>query len=154
MIWIIIIIFLTALDQLTKFIVQSNIERFEMIPIIDKFFYFTNVINKGAAWSIFQNGRYFFIVTTTIVLIILFFVLFKSEDKLLKYAISIIIGGAIGNLIDRVIIGGVTDFLDFYFGSYHFPTFNVADSCIVVGSILLAYYLLFIYKDPKQETVE
>lgn len=148
MTWIIIIIFLTAIDQITKFLVQSNIEMYGMIPVIDRFFYLTNVVNKGAAWSILQNGRYFFLITTTLLTVILFYILFKTKDKFLKFILSLILGGAIGNFIDRLIKGGVTDFLDFHFGSYNFPTFNIADTSIVVGSILLVYYMLFIYKEP------
>jgi len=149
MVWIVIILLITGLDQLTKYIVMRNINHGEMIPIIDRFFYLTHVTNKGAAWSILQNKRYFLVVMPSIVSVVLFYFLFKADDRLLKLSLSFILGGAIGNLIDRIFRnGGVTDFLDFHFGSYSFPTFNVADIFITVGTILLAYYLLFIYKDP------
>ncbi|HHW47426.1 MAG TPA: signal peptidase II [Clostridiaceae bacterium] len=155
MIWIVIILFITGLDQLTKYIVAGNIKHGQMIPVIDKFFYLTNVTNKGAAWSILQNRRYFLIIVPSIVSIVLFYILFKTDNRILKLSLSFILGGAIGNLIDRIFKrGGVIDFLDFHFGSYNFPTFNVADTFITIGTVLLAYYLLFIYKDPKAITTE
>lgn len=153
MLWILIIIFIAVFDQLTKFFVQSKIELYEMRPVVDKFFYITHVTNKGAAWSIFQNGRYFFIVLTTIISAVMFYVLFKVDDRLLKYSLSFILGGAIGNLIDRILRGKVTDFLEFHFGNYQFPTFNIADCFIVIGSFLLGYYLLFVYKEPKDKII-
>jgi len=149
MVWIIVILFIAGLDQLTKYIVMCNIKHGEMIAVIEKFFYLTNVTNKGAAWSILQNRKYFLIIMPSIVSIVLFYFLFKTDSKLLRISLSFILGGAIGNLIDRIFRGGVTDFLDFHFGKYNFPTFNVADSFITIGTVLLAYYLLFIYKDPK-----
>ena len=147
MMWIIISIVIVALDQVTKMIVLNNIEPDGAIIIIDKFFFLTNIRNKGAAWSILQNGRYFLITMTIIASVIIIYFLFKSSSKLLKLSLSITLGGAVGNLIDRVIVGSVVDFLDFNFGSYHFPVFNAADASVVVGTIILAYYMLFVYKE-------
>lgn len=149
MLWGIIIVLIVALDQISKYVVVKNINFGDAITIIDKFFYLTYWENKGAAWGIFQNGRYFFIAMTTVVSVIMAYILYKAENKLLKASISMILGGAIGNLIDRILRGSVVDFLDFHFGTYHFPTFNVADSFVVVGTFLLAYYLIFIYKEKE-----
>lgn len=150
MFWAIIIIAVVVLDQITKYMVMNNIEFGKMIPLIDKFFYLTYHENTGAAWGFMGDvpvARYFFIGLTIIVSIVIARFLYKSENRLLKLSLSFILGGAVGNLIDRILKGSVADFLDFYFGSYHFPTFNAADSFVVVGTFLLAYYLLFIYKE-------
>jgi len=151
LIWITIIVFIIVADQVTKFVVVNNVETGELIPVINNFFYITYHRNAGAAWGILQNRRYIFITLTTIFSLIMIYILFKSKDKLLKLALSLVLGGAVGNLIDRVIKGSVADFLDFYFGAYHFPTFNIADSFIVIGTIVLGIYLLFYYKEPEAE---
>lgn len=149
--WVIIIVLIVVLDQATKFLVIKNIEFGSLIPVIDRFFYLTYYENKGAAWGVLQNGRYFFIVLTIIVSVFIAYFLYRSDSRLLSLSLSFILGGAIGNFIDRVVKGSVADFLDFHFGSYNFPTFNVADSFVVVGTIFLACYLLFVYTDsaPK-----
>jgi signal peptidase II len=154
LIWMTIILLIIIVDQVTKYVVINNVETGELIPVINNFFYITYHENAGAAWGILQNKRYIFITLTIIFSIIMFYILLKSKDKLLKSALSLILGGAIGNLIDRVLKGSVADFLDFYFGSYHFPTFNVADSFIVIGTIVLGIYLLFYYKEPEGQKEE
>ncbi|MGI6778628.1 MAG: signal peptidase II [Acetivibrionales bacterium] len=150
MIWLILAAFIVAIDQATKYLVVSNIELGEKIVLIDKLFHLTYIENKGAAWGIFQNGRYVFIVLTILVSVIVAYFLFKSDNRLLKLALSFILGGGAGNLIDRVLRGSVVDFLGVYIGSYEFPKFNVADSFIVVGTIILAYYMIFVYKEGAE----
>jgi signal peptidase II len=76
--------------------------------------------------------------------------LIKVHGRLLGLSLSFILGGGIGNLIDRIVRGSVVDFLDFYIGSYDYPKFNAADSFIVVGTILLAYYILFVHKEHNE----
>lgn len=152
MLWALIVILIIIADQISKFIIVKNVEMGEMIEIIQNFFYITYIRNKGAAWSLFQNGRYFFIVMTIIVSIVLIYLLMKSKNRIFCLALSFILGGAIGNLIDRIIVGSVVDFLEFHFWSYRFPVFNVADTFITIGTILLAYYLIFIYKEPTKVT--
>lgn len=147
MLWIFIILATVVIDRISKLAVINNIGSADAITIIKNFFYIVHSENKGAAWGILQNGRYFFIIITAIILIVLAYFMRKYDNKLLKASIAFIIGGAMGNMIDRIFRGSVTDFLDFYIGSYHFPTFNAADSFVVIGTFLLAYYLLFIYKD-------
>lgn len=154
MVWIILAIIIVGLDQLSKYAVIRNISSGEANPLIDGFFYLTHIRNKGAAWSMFQNGRFFFLILTPIIVAALVYFLLKSKHKLLNISLSFIIGGAIGNFIDRLLKGSVVDFLEFHFGSYVFPIFNVADCFVVVGTILLAYYLLFIYKDKTEEKNE
>ena len=152
MLWIAIVLILVAIDRYSKYVITQNIAYGDRIPVIGDFFYLTNHDNYGAAWGIFQNGRFFFIGMTAIVSIAIIVIMVKSHSKFLRLALSVILGGAFGNLIDRIYKGGVTDFLDFYIGSYHFPTFNAADMCVVAGTILLAVYMLFIYKAPEKKT--
>jgi len=150
MIWAAIILAIIGLDQLTKYIVIKNIGFGEMIPVVDGFFYLSHWKNEGAAWGIMEGWRAFLIPVTVIVSIVLVYYLAKSKNRLFKVSLSMVLGGAVGNLIDRAFReGGVVDFLDFHFWSYNFPTFNVADSFIVIGTILLSYYILFIVKDEK-----
>lgn len=149
MLWGIIVVIAIALDQVSKYIIERYVEYGSMIPVIDKFFYITYFRNKGAAWGMFQNGRYFFIAVTVIVAGVLIYMLTRSSNKLLKFSLAFILGGALGNFIDRVRVGSVVDFLDFYFGSYHFPTFNAADSFVVIGTVLLGIYMLFIHKERE-----
>jgi len=78
----------------------------------------------------------------------------KNKSKILRLAISIVLGGALGNFIDRLLYGKVTDFLDFYIFGYDYPVFNVADICVNIGTILLAIYIIFIYKEPNNEEAE
>ena len=154
MLWIAIVIVLIGIDRYTKYLITQNISYGERIPVIGDFFHLTNHDNYGAAWGIFKNGRYFFIAMTILVSIAIIVVLIKTKSRFLKLALSVLLGGASGNLIDRIFRGGVTDFLDFYIGSYHFPTFNAADMCVVAGTILLAIYMLFIYKEPEKNAVK
>lgn len=149
MFWIIIAAFIIAVDQISKYIIVSNIQYGQMSTVIESFFYITYHINKGAAWGILQNGRIIFIVLTPIIAAFLIYYIFKSNNKLLKLSLTLILGGAVGNLIDRILAGGATDFLLFYIGSYPFPIFNVADISVVIGTIMLAIYLIFIYKEPE-----
>lgn len=146
LIWIITIALIIAFDQASKYIIVKNVEYNSLIPVIDKFFYITYHENKGAAWGILQNRVYIFIPLTIIFSVVMGYILFKTENKMLKLSLSFVLGGAIGNLIDRVSKGSVADFLDFYFGTYNFPTFNVADSFIVIGTITLAIFILFFYQ--------
>lgn len=149
MFWVAVVILIVALDQVAKYAVAAGIEYGRLIPVIDGFFYLTRHENAGAAWGIFQNGRYFFIAAAVIASVFICYYMFRLNSRFLKAALSFILGGAFGNLVDRVLKGSVVDFLDFYFGKFHFPTFNVADSFITVGSILLAVYMLFVYKEKE-----
>jgi signal peptidase II len=151
MLWIPIILAIVVLDQITKYLARTNIGTGKLIPVIEGFFYWACHENKGASWGILQGGRYFFIFTTIVACIIMGWFLLKSDNRLLRTSLTFIMGGAIGNLIDRVIKGSVTDFMDFYIWSYNFPTFNVADIFITMGTILLAYYMLFVYKVKEGE---
>ena len=153
MIWIIISLLAACLDQLVKFLVITNIKQENSITIINGFFYITYIKNSGAAWSILQNGRLFFIILTPVIMAVIYYYLYKADNQVLKLSLSLILGGAFGNFIDRLFRGSVIDFLEFHFGSYVFPIFNIADSFVVVGTCLLAIYLLFIHKE-KEKTID
>lgn len=138
-------------DQLTKIHIINNVGQGEFISVIEDFFYITYLENRGAAWGILQNQRYIFIIITIIFTVAMFIIMIKAQERFLKMTLAFIIGGALGNLIDRIFKGSVADFLDFYIFSYNFPAFNIADIFIVIGTILLGIYILFIYKEPKKE---
>ena len=150
MIWALIIIVGFILDRLTKFwVLDSLVNR--PITVIDNFFYFRYLQNKGAAFSIFQGKTIFLITLTFIVSLVIVYIIIKYKDKFLRTSLSIIVAGALGNLFDRIFRGGnVIDFIEFHFGSYVFPIFNIADILVVSGSILLVIYVLFIYKEEKK----
>lgn len=141
----IIAVIIIALDQFTKWLVIKNMELYEKIPIIENFFYFTSHRNKGAAWGILQGQMIFFYIITVIVIIGIIFYMEKyaKESKLLAVALSLILGGAIGNFIDRLSKQEVVDFLDFIIFKYDFPIFNIADSALVVGVglVIIATFL-------------
>lgn len=145
---ILLIFVIVFIDQISKYIITHNIELSESIPIIQDIFHITYTRNYGAAFSILQNQRFFLIIITSIVSIIILVTMFryyKSLDKALLYSLSFIVAGAIGNLIDRVRLKYVIDFLDFRI----WPIFNVADMSVVVGSILIVWYMLFL--EPKKQ---
>lgn len=134
MLWIILSVIIVILDQLTKYIVVQNIDIGEKIPVIDQFFYLTLHMNPGAAWGVLQNGRIFFLITVPIISIFVVYYMFKNESKFLRFSLALILAGAVGNYIDRVFAGEVTDFLLFYIGTYPFPIFNVADMAVTCGT--------------------
>lgn len=129
---------LVVIDQVSKYIVSriNSVKSLHYI-VIDGFFNITYAENKGAAFSILQGKRIYFIIITFVVIIGLVIYLLKEKVKgLEKICLILIMAGAIGNLIDRIIHGYVIDFLDFNIFGYDFPIFNVADSYITVGVIL------------------
>jgi signal peptidase II len=135
------------LDQFTKYIVDTHIRRHEIIPVIPGFFNLTNVRNPGAAFGILSGvpgiWRSIFFITVTLVAVAVLAVLIrKTHERLLVAAFSLIAGGAVGNVIDRIRLGEVVDFIQWYVKSYYWPSFNVADSAISVGVALLAIDML------------
>lgn len=149
MIWALIIIIGFVLDRLSKQWILDSIVG-NPITVINNFFYIRHLENKGAAFSILQGKAGILAIMTSIVSLVLVYVMIKNKNKFLRLTLSLILGGALGNLYDRVFRGSVVDFLEFHFGSYVFPSFNVADSLVVVGTILLGIYILFIYKEPEK----
>ena len=138
MIIILSIIFI-IIDQLSKIIIVNNLTNNKSIEVIKSFFYLTYTNNKGAAFSILTGRRILLILVALIVIGVLIYYVRKNkiEGKVNKIALSLVIGGSIGNLIDRILRGAVVDFLDFKIFGYNYPIFNLADTFIVLGVFLL-----------------
>ncbi|MFC0188969.1 signal peptidase II [Fictibacillus aquaticus] len=140
-----------VIDHLTKWWIVKSMQLGESIPVIQNFFYITSHRNRGAAFGILQNQRWFFIIITTVVVAaVIYFIAKKEGDKLFKTSLGLILGGALGNFADRLFRGEVVDFLDFYIGSYDFPIFNIADSALVVGVGLVFIHSMLEGKKEKQ----
>ena len=128
-----------AFDRATKHAIKAGFAYGEPRAVLP-FFNLTYLENTGAAFGIGQNLNRFFIGSSIVILIALFVLARKAagDSVKVKTALSLIVGGALGNLYDRITQGSVTDFLDFYIGAHHWPAFNVADSSIFIGACLLA----------------
>ncbi len=126
---------IVILDMVTKHLISQNISLYDHVEIIKDFFWLTNYHNTGAAWSIFEGQMLFFYGMTFIALCYVGYTFYKSEDNelLLRIGLSTILGGILGNFIDRLILHYVRDFLSFNIFGYDFPVFNVADIAISVG---------------------
>ena len=126
------------LDQWTKYLVKTNLFYGESIPIIDGFFNLVFIKNDGAAWNIMSGQRLILVLISSLILLFLIFkgYEFFSAKKIHRIAYGMLLGGISGNLVDRILTGKVIDFLDFQIGTYHYPSFNIADACICVAVIL------------------
>ena len=135
----IIALVLIIIDQITKWLIVVNMEIGESITIIEGFFYILSHRNSGAAWGILQGQMIFFYIITVIVIIFVIYYMQKyaKKNKTLAIALSFILGGAIGNFIDRIFRQEVVDFASFIIINYNFPIFNVADSALTIGVILV-----------------
>lgn len=146
---------IAILDQATKAYITHTMYLYESISVIPNFFNLTYIRNPGGAFGILASSssafRTVFFLTTSLFALVLLGTIFyrlRSEDWWGHFTIASIFGGAIGNLIDRLRLGEVVDFLDFYVGNYHWPAFNVADSAITVGVISL----LILFAMEKKES--
>lgn len=143
-----------VIDQVTKLSIMQSMRLHESIPIVQDFFSLTYIRNPGAAFGLLAGSSnafrmVFFGVTSVLALVLLGTILFRLPEKdwVGQLSISGVLGGAIGNLIDRLRYGEVIDFLDVYVNSYHWPAFNVADSAISVGVVFLIIHFAFEKKD-------
>lgn len=146
-----------VLDRLTKWIIATRLTLHDGFTVIPNFFRIVHVENPGAAFGLFAESSSQWRLTALILFSLLALavvgaLLWKNSDRLSAtgIALSLVLGGALGNLWDRVISGHVTDFLEFHVGSYYWPSFNVADSAIVVGAFLLVIDIL-LNKAPEQQ---
>lgn len=151
--------FVVALDRLSKLAIERNLSLHDSISLIPGFFRLTHVENRGAAFGLFADSPSEWkiaglVLFSLVALVIVATLLWKNSHSMTTTGIglSLILGGAIGNLWDRVFSGHVVDFLLFYVGQYQWPAFNVADSAIVIGAGLLVFEILFI-KSPTHEKV-
>ena len=134
---VIIILLVLALDLVSKYLAQTYLANAAAVSIIPNFFELTYVINTGAAWSILEGQRTFFIVISSAVSIGLIYYLIKEKEPLMSLAVSLMLAGTVGNLYDRIFFGFVRDMLSFNFFGYQYPVFNIADSALVIGVILI-----------------
>lgn len=132
-------------DQYTKYLVTTNLSLYQSIPVVKDWIYITYAQNTGAAWSLFTGKVSVLAVISSVVLVGLLIFFFKVRPRhwACRFGVLVLMGGAAGNLIDRIRHGFVVDMVDTYLFGYHYPVFNLADSCIVIGSILFFCYLLF-----------
>ena len=149
------------LDRVTKFVVIEKIPLYHEIDVIPGFFQLTHLENTGAAFSLFADmqspwasrGLLVFSIAAVVVIALLLWK-FGNSFNLLTICLALFLGGTLGNLWDRVVSGHVTDFLDFYVNSHHWPPFNVADSAIVVAAILLGGQALFSPSHKREKSKE
>lgn len=143
-----------GIDQWTKWLVVKNMELGESIVLIENFLYITSHRNRGAAWGILEGQMWFFYIITIIVIIgIIYFMHKAPTGKILTtVSLGLILGGAVGNFIDRLFRKEVVDFINTYIFTYDFPIFNVADSALVIGVGLLMIEMIREEKGKKEKT--
>ncbi len=153
------ILFVSAIlvltDQISKAVVRGTMSLYESIPVIPEFFHFTYVTNDGMAFGInFPFGIYIFSAISIIFSGFLFWYLWTIKDHgiVIRTGVALILAGAIGNLIDRVFLGEVVDFLDFMIGDYHWYVFNLADSFVTVGMGFVLYDSLILERKREPQT--
>jgi signal peptidase II len=146
------------LDRVSKWLVAARMDLHDSIPVLPGFFHITYVQNSGAAFGLFADSRSawtsaILVLFSLAALIVVSVMLWKNSHSLTVTGIglALIMGGALGNLWDRLLYGRVVDFFDFYLGSYHWPAFNIADSAIVVGAGLLVFEILFARTPAEQK---
>jgi len=152
------VLFITALiitaDQISKSLVKSTMTLYDVIPVIPGFFQLNYITNKGMAFGInLPVGISFFSGISLIIICFLVWILWceRKNNLLMRISLASILGGAIGNLIDRILFGEVIDFFDFMVGDFHWYIFNIADSAVTVGIILMLFYS-FLFKPKVQPT--
>lgn len=152
MFYILSIVLILIIDQFSKYLTVLYIKPINSYPLINQVFHLTYAENRGAAFSIFSGKQMLLIIVTALIITLLgcyFVKVRKSGQTLLKVSLSLIIGGAMGNLVDRLRLNYMVDMLDFTLINY--PIFNMADVFVVTGAILLSYYML---KDTKVSLIK
>ncbi|CAD2077018.1 signal peptidase II [Phocicoccus pinnipedialis] len=142
------------LDQITKLLVVKFMEYGESIPLIDGFLYLTSHRNEGAAWGMLQGKMWLFYIITVFVIVVLI-MFYRREAKsslLLQISLVLLLAGAIGNFIDRLLFQEVVDFADTIIFGYDFPIFNIADGSLTIGVILMMVQIFFFDKGDKNES--
>ncbi len=149
-IYLVFITVLLTLDQITKAAIFRSINPYGVQTVIPNFFDLVHVRNKGAIFGFFSNADSSFIFVLLTVfslaalgLVVYYFIKTPVSEKLMNVSLSLILAGALGNQVDRIMRGHVIDFLDFQFWGWHWPSFNVADSCISTGAVLLIFIFFF-----------
>ncbi len=142
--------FVVISDQISKYYIKVNLGLYDNIIVIENLFNITHILNPGGAFGLFATSspeirKFIFLFVSSIIALFILWFYQKSAAKFifLSYGFAMILGGAIGNLIDRFMYGKVVDFLDFYIGKIHWPAFNIADSAISIGMGILIYHIIF-----------
>jgi signal peptidase II len=149
-----IALFVILLDQFTKWLIVSRMQFGESIQIIDKILYITSHRNRGAAWGILQGQMWlFYVITLVVIAAIIIYIQKAAKGKwLLGISLGLMLGGAIGNFIDRVVRKEVVDFIHAFIFGYNFPVFNIADSALCTGVILLMIQMLRDERETKEKS--
>lgn len=152
---IVCIAFLTAIDQLSKFIIQGTFQLYESKPIIRDVFHITYIQNTGVAWGLFKGGRIIFLIVTLLALVFCGYIYMNisgsKKYKGVKVCLIFLVSGAIGNMIDRIKLAYVVDFLDFTW--IDFPIFNIADIYVTCSMIVLIILCIFVYKNEDLDII-
>ena len=142
-----IIAAIVALDQWSKWMIKTSYNLYQSEPIIEGFFYFTYVTNDGMAFGLsFPGGKTILLIVTITLTGVIMWMLWKEKNShnLIRYGLTLILAGAIGNLIDRILYGKVVDFLDIMVGNFNWYIFNVADSSVTSGMILFILHTIIV----------
>jgi signal peptidase II len=155
-----IALLVVVLDRVSKWLVSVNITLHDSVSVLPGFLRITHVQNPGAAFGLFADSPSewkvaILVLFSILALAVVSALLWKNSHSMSTTGVglSLILGGALGNLWDRLLAGHVVDFLDFYLGSYHWPAFNIADSAIVIGALLLVAEILFAKSPAEQNAV-
>ncbi|RID87244.1 lipoprotein signal peptidase [Peribacillus asahii] len=150
----VIALFVIVMDQLTKWMIVKRMEYGESIEVIENLLYITSHRNRGAAWGILEGQMWFFYAITVAVIIALVYYIQKmaKQSVLIGVSLAFMLGGAIGNFIDRVFRQEVVDFVHTYIFTYSFPIFNIADAALTIGVGLLIIYMILEEKLAKEKT--
>ena len=149
-----LIVIIVALDQWSKWAIKTSFQLYESKPVIQDIFHFTYVTNDGMAFGLsFPGGKHILLVMTILLTGFIVGFLWKEKDghPLAKYGLALILSGAIGNLIDRLLYGKVVDFLDVMVGNFHWYIFNVADSAVTVGMVLFIIHSFLIEESSEDK---
>ena len=144
---IIIIVSIIALDQWSKWAIKTSFNLYQSKPVIQDLLHFTYVTNDGMAFGLsFPGGKHVLLIMTILLTGFIIGFLWKEKNghPLIKYGLALILSGAIGNLIDRMLYGKVVDFLDLMIGNFHWYIFNIADSSVTIGMILFIIHSIYI----------
>ena len=151
----ILIILSVAADQITKHLVLANIAMYEDVAVLPGIFHFTYIVNKGAGFGMLANNRWVFLVISTVAIaaFVFYIIKYRPKDILLRISLSFVVGGGIGNMIDRCFRGSVVDFIEVDFIDFY--VFNVADIFVCVGcGLMVLYIILSEIKDSKAKKAE
>ena len=154
--WLLLSVAIIIADQITKWVVLTHFQLHESMPVIDGLLSWTLAFNEGAAFSFLSDAggwqRWFFTVLAIVVTTIMVVWLKRTErgDWRTALPLALVVGGAVGNVIDRIRLGHVVDFIDVHYGPWSWPAFNIADSAISVGAVMLIVFGLFASKPDSR----